>query len=208
MSNSKQWLNAHERDPYVRRAREEGYPSRSSYKLLELHQKDLLFKPGMTIIDLGAAPGGWSLIAKEKVGVTGTVISVDLLPMATSTDVFIQGDFNEPETLQRVLCAVDATAKEGVDLVISDMAPNISGIASIDQPRSLHLAELALDCAQRFLKKGGSLLVKVFQGSGLDTFILNLRPHFKHVKLRKPSASRTASRELYILGKDFLSYNM
>ena len=208
-SSSKRWIKEHQRDHYVKSAKKHGYPSRAAYKLLELQQKYQLFKPGMTVVDLGAAPGGWSVVAKELVGQKGVVIAVDLLPISPLAGVeFIQGDFNEQQVFtqlqQRV---VERTPNGQVDLVISDMAPNISGMKSVDQPRSLHLVELAWDCAQQLLKPGGGFLAKIFQGPGVDALLGDLRKHFKRVKLRKPSASRPRSSEVYILGIEFLSYN-
>jgi 23S rRNA (uridine2552-2'-O)-methyltransferase len=209
MSVNKRWLQEHRKDIYFKKAKQEGYPSRAAYKLLEIHEKDKLFKPGMSVVDLGAAPGGWVAVAKELIGDAGVLIAVDLLPIVPVAGVIcIQGDFNDEEVLQRLLATVQAHTPKGmVDLVISDMAPNITGMSSIDQPRSLHLVELAWDCAQKILKPKGNFLAKIFQGEGTDAFLADLRRHFKHVKLRKPSASRPKSRELYVLGNEFLGYN-
>ncbi|ABX78050.1 RlmE family RNA methyltransferase [Coxiella burnetii] len=209
MTHSKRWLEEHAKDPYVKRAKKEGYPSRAAYKLLEIHQKYKLFKPSMNVIDLGAAPGGWSQVAKDLVGPKGVVIAIDLLPMQSMLDViFIQGDFNEPEIFNQLEAIVAKKTLTGqVDLVISDMAPNISGIKNVDQSRSLHLVELAWDCAQKLLARGGTFLVKVFQGPGVDRFLINLRPYFNQVKFLKPSASRSRSSEIYILAGEFLGYN-
>lgn len=205
MTDSKRWLKEHFSDQYVKKAKQEGYPSRASYKLLELQAKDHLFKPGMIVVDLGAAPGGWSVVAKDLVGPKGAVIAVDLLPMKPIAGVtFIQGDFNEEAVFEHLQEAVHECSKSGwVDLVISDMAPNISGEKSIDQPRSLHLLELAWDCAGRLLKPGGSFLAKVFQGPGVDEVLVQLRQHFKPVKLRKPKASRARSSEVYVCATEF-----
>lgn len=208
MSPSKRWVETHEKDLYVKRAKKEGYLSRAAFKLLETHQKHKLFKPGMAVIDLGAAPGGWSQVAKELVGTKGQVIAIDRLPMQVPGVEFIQGDFNEPEIFHQLQETVaKKVTKARVDLVISDMAPNISGMKSIDQPKSLHLVELAWDCAQKLLVKGGTFLAKIFQGPGVDALLLDLRQHFKSVKLLKPSASRTRSSEIYILATQFLGYN-
>jgi 23S rRNA (uridine2552-2'-O)-methyltransferase len=201
-SSSKRWLQEHHKDQYVKQAREQGYPSRAAYKLLELNQKDHLFKPGMLVVDLGAAPGGWSMVASDMVGAKGKVVAVDLLPMQIPANtVFIQGDFTDDAVLQTVLQALD---NKPVDLVISDMAPNISGNKSVDQPRSIYLLELALDFAKRTLKPKGTLLMKAFQGEGLDELVRCLKNNFKQVKFRKPNASRARSREVYLLATDFL----
>ncbi|AKQ33778.1 RlmE family RNA methyltransferase [Candidatus Coxiella mudrowiae] len=209
MTQSKRWLQEHERDLYVKRAKKEGYASRAAFKLLEMHKKCKLFRPGMAVVDLGAAPGGWSQVAKKLVGPKGLVVAFDLLPMQPISGVeFIWRDFNEAETFNQLNEVIHKKTKEGqVDLVISDMAPNISGMKSIDQPKSLHLVELAWYCAQKFLLIGGGFLAKVFQGSGVDVFLTDLRPYFKHVKLLKPSSSRARSSEIYILATKFLGYN-
>ena len=203
------WFQEHERDLYVKRARKEGYASRAAFKLLEINKKHKIFKPGMTVVDLGAAPGGWSRVAKEFIGPNGLILSVDLLPIQpVSGGEFIQGDFNEVNTFYQLNELIRKKTKEGrIDLVISDMAPNISGMKSIDQPRSLYLVELAWDYTQRVLVKGGGFLAKVFQGPGVDIFLTSLRPYFRHVRLIKPSASRARSSEIYILTTEFLGYN-
>ena len=205
MTDSKRWLKEHFADEYVKKAKQQGYPSRAAYKLLEIQTKDHLFKPGMIVVDLGAAPGGWSVVARELIGSKGAVIAVDLLPMKPIAGVtFIEGDFNEEAVFKQLDEAVKVHAVRGVvDLVISDMAPNISGEKSIDQPRSLHLLELAWDTARRLLKPGGSFVAKVFQGPGLDEVLMQLRRHFKRVKLRKPKASRARSSEVYICAYEF-----
>ncbi len=206
MSNSsKRWLKEHETDQYVKNARKRGYPSRAAYKLIELQQKYHLMKTGMTVIDLGAAPGGWSMVAKECVGERGGVIAVDLLPMSPITGVdFIQGDFNDPIIVEKLLNVVKKISKNAqVDLVISDMAPNISGIRAVDQARSQHLVEIAWDCCQQLLNPQGIFVAKIFQGAGVDALILDLRKSFKHVRLRKPSASRSRSSEVYLLATGF-----
>jgi 23S rRNA (uridine2552-2'-O)-methyltransferase len=196
---SKQWMREHVSDPYVQRAQGEGYRSRAAYKLLEIANRDKILKPGMVIVDLGAAPGGWSQVARAKVGAQGAVIAMDALDMAPLTGVtFIKGDFRSNparEALERTL------AGRPIDLVLSDMSPNISGIRLRDQARAYELAELALAFAAAHLKPGGALLVKVFQGSGFESFLRVVRPQFKEVKTRKPEASRGRSSELYILAQ-------
>jgi 23S rRNA (uridine2552-2'-O)-methyltransferase len=199
--SSKSWLKEHRDDPYVQRAQKEGYRSRSSYKLLEIQEKDKLIRPGMTIIDLGAAPGGWSQVAAQLVGAKGRVIASDILQMDTLEDVeIIQGDFTEEEIFEQILAAVNGAA---VDLVISDMAPNMSGMTAVDQPRSMYLVELALDMARQVLRPGGSFLSKVFQGEGFDELLRDTRSSFEKVLTRKPQASRARSREVYLLGRNF-----
>jgi len=199
--SSKSWLKEHRDDPYVQRAQKEGYRSRSSYKLLEIQEKDKLIRPGMTIIDLGAAPGGWSQVAAQLVGAKGRVIASDILQMDTLEDVeIIQGDFTEEEIFEQILAAVNGAA---VDLVISDMAPNMSGMTAVDQPRSMYLVELALDMARQVLRPGGSFLSKVFQGEGFDELLRDTRSSFEKVLTRKPQASRARSREVYLLGRKF-----
>jgi len=197
---SKQWMMEHVNDVYVQRAKAEGYRSRAAYKLIEVAARDKLLKPGMVVVDLGAAPGGWSQVAAAKMGAGGRVIAVDLLPMDSLRNVtFLQGDFRDEavaQALEREL------AGRPIDLVLSDMSPNISGIALSDQARAMHLAELALEFAVKHLKPGGSLLVKVFQGSGFQEFLREMRSRFMHVMTRKPEASRGRSNELYLLGKE------
>ena len=197
---SKQWMMEHINDVYVQRAKAEGYRSRAAYKLIEVAARDKLLKQGMVVVDLGAAPGGWSQVAAAKLGAGGRVIALDLLPMDSLRNVtFLQGDFREDavvEALEREL------AGRAIDLVLSDMSPNISGIALSDQERAMHLAELALEFAVKHLKPGGSLLVKVFQGSGFQEFLREMRSRFNHVVTRKPEASRGRSNELYLLGKE------
>jgi 23S rRNA (uridine2552-2'-O)-methyltransferase len=197
---SKAWMNQHVHDPYVQQAKQHGYRARSAYKLLELDAKDHLLKPGMRVVDLGSAPGGWSQVAAQKVGESGKVFALDILEMTGMPGVtFIQGDFTE----DTVLAELNTTlAGQAVDLVISDMAPNISGIALSDQAKSYYLAELALDFAVNHLKPGGCLLVKVFQGGDFDTYLKSLRERFKQVEIRKPDASRNHSKEVYLVGKD------
>jgi 23S rRNA (uridine2552-2'-O)-methyltransferase len=199
--SSHRWLQEHHRDEYVLRAQKEGYRSRASYKLLEILEKDALIKPGMTVIDLGAAPGGWAQITAHLVGSKGKVIAVDLLPMDPIENVeFIQGDFQEQSVLDDIMVVLQG---EQVDLVMSDMAPNISGVQAVDQPRAMYLAELSLELAEQVLKPGGCLLVKVFQGEGFDEFLKSLRMLFKQVVTRKPKASRARSREVYLLAKGY-----
>lgn len=199
--SSHRWLKEHFDDPYVKRAQKEGYRSRAIYKLQEIQQRDHIFKPGMTVIDLGAAPGGWSQLAKQLVGRKGKVIALDILPMDSLAGVeFIQGDFTDAAVLQKLLQTID---NQLVDLVISDMAPNMSGTRDVDQPRSMYLVELAWEVAQKILKPGSSFLVKMFQGEGSAEFLRHLRPHFEKVVIRKPKASRGRSNEVYVLGRGF-----
>jgi len=197
---SKQWMMEHVNDVYVQRAKAEGYRSRAAYKLLEIAARDKLLKPGMVVVDLGAAPGGWSQVAAAKLGARGRVIAVDLLAMAPLPHVTVlQGDFREGAV---VAALEQELAGRPIDLVLSDMSPNISGIALSDQARAMHLAELALEFAVKHLKPGGGLLVKVFQGSGFQEFLREMRGRFKEVVTRKPDASRGRSNELYLLGKE------
>ncbi len=198
---SKAWMREHVNDPYVQRAKADGYRSRAAYKLLELDQKDRLLVPGQLLIDLGAAPGSWSQVALEKLGSKGRVVAVDLLPVAPLRGVqFIQGDVREQAVLDQLVLALGGRK---ADLVISDLAPNISGIAVSDQARAVHLCELALEFAGQCLKPGGSLLVKVFQGAGFTEFLADMRKAFVKVGSRKPDASRGRSSEMYLLGKGF-----
>lgn len=195
------WLKEHFDDPYVQRSWQDGYRSRASYKLLELDDKDRLFKPGMTVIDLGAAPGGWSQVAAERVGPNGLVIASDILEMDALAGVsFVQGDFTEDAVLEAILAQLD---ERPVDLIISDMAPNMSGMAAIDQPKAMYLVELALDLATQTLMPGGRLVTKVFQGEGFDDYLKALRDSFTRVVTRKPGASRNRSREVYLLADGF-----
>ena len=199
--SNKSWLQAHRRDQFVKRARDSRYRSRAVYKLQEIDQRDHLLKPGQTVVDLGAAPGGWSQYAAERMGGTGKVIAVDILAMEPVNDVvFIQGDFSGENTVNACLAALGGGR---ADLVICDMAPNLTGIRSTDQARSLGLAELALDFARPVLRPGGDLLVKLFQGEGIDAFKRELRTHFQKVMVRKPQASRSSSREFYILARGY-----
>ena len=199
--SSARWLREHFTDEYVKRAQEEGYRSRAAYKLLEIDEKDRLLRPGLTVVDLGAAPGGWSQLAARLVGGQGAVIALDVLPMEPLPGVeCIQGDFRETVALERLL---DVLNGRPVDLVISDMAPNTSGIKAVDQPRGMYLAELALDFAGQCLRSGGDLLVKVFQGEGFDPFLKSLRAGFATVAPRKPKASRARSAERYLLARNY-----
>ncbi|GAB5451412.1 MAG: 23S rRNA (uridine(2552)-2'-O)-methyltransferase RlmE [Halioglobus sp.] len=200
-SSSKAWLKEHRDDPFVQRAQREGYRSRACYKLLELQDKDRLIVPGMTVIDLGSAPGGWSQVAANLVGHRGRVIASDILPMDTLADVeFVQGDFTDVDVFERILAAI---GEAQVDLVISDMAPNMSGMNAVDQPRSMYLVELALDMARQVLAPGGAFVTKIFHGEGFDELIRATRGEFGKVLTRKPEASRARSREVYLVARDF-----
>lgn len=200
-SSSKRWLKEHFDDSYVQRAQKEGYRSRACYKLLEIQEKDRLVKPGMTVVDLGSAPGGWSQVAANLVGHNGRVIASDILPMDSLAGVdFVLGDFTEESVLHEILALIGDSP---VDLVISDMAPNMSGMPAVDQPRSMYLVELALDLARQVLKPGGAFLAKVFQGEGFDPLLQEMRTNFLTVQSRKPAASRSRSREVYQLCKGF-----
>lgn len=199
--SSHNWLREHFNDTYVKQTQRDGYRSRASYKLLELNEKDRFLRPGMTVVDLGAAPGGWSQVAADTVGDKGRVVASDILPMDSLAGVeFIEGDFTDDVVLQRLLAAL---GDRKADLVISDMAPNMSGVADIDQPKSMYLVELALELAKETLSKGGTLVTKVFQGEGFEPFLKDIRGHFQKVSSRKPAASRSRSRELYIVAKGF-----
>ena len=195
---SKAWLKEHFNDPWVAKAQEQGYRSRASFKLLEMHEKDRLFRPGMTVLDLGAAPGGWSQVAGQLIGGRGKVIASDILAMDALPDVtFIEGDFREDAIYEQILAAL---GDQRADLVMSDMAPNMSGNSAVDQPRAMYLAELALDMAERVLEPDGLFLVKVFQGEGFEDYRKALQSRFKRVVSRKPAASRARSTEVYQLG--------
>jgi 23S rRNA (uridine2552-2'-O)-methyltransferase len=198
-ASSKRWLHEHRSDTYVKQARHEGYRSRAVYKLEELDQRDHLLKPGISIVDLGAAPGGWSQYAQRKLGERARIVALDVLPMDPLPGVtFIQGDFRDPPVLEALEAAVGATK---VDLVLSDMAPNISGVDVADQAGSVYLAELALEFAKARLKPGGAFVAKLFQGEGFDEFLKTLRQAFAKVTLRKPKASRPRSREIYLVAR-------
>jgi 23S rRNA (uridine2552-2'-O)-methyltransferase len=195
--SSARWLKEHFGDEYVKRARVEGLRSRAAFKLDELLDRDRLLKPGMLVVDLGAAPGGWSQLVRQRLGEKGRVFALDILPMQGIGGVeFIQGDFREEAVFEALMAKLEGAP---VDLVLSDMAPNISGIGVADQARAMHLAELATDFAAKCLKPGGSLLVKLFQGQGFDEYLRDLRAGFARVTLRKPRASRARSREVYAL---------
>lgn len=198
---SASWMKEHFDDPYVKQSWQDGYRSRASYKLLAIDEKDKLFRSGMTVIDLGAAPGGWSQVAADRVGDGGIVIASDILEMDALAGVdFIQGDFTEESVLNTIL---DRLGNRPVDLVMSDMAPNMSGMAAIDQPQAMYLVELALELARDTLSPGGRFLAKVFQGEGFDDFLKALRNDFQRVVTRKPDASRARSREVYLLAEGF-----
>jgi 23S rRNA (uridine2552-2'-O)-methyltransferase len=197
--SSHRWLREHFDDEYVKKAKREGYRSRSVYKLDEIQQKDRIIKPGMAIVDLGAAPGGWSQYASGLLGGEGTVVAMDILPMEVLSGVtFVQGDFREDDVLDKLLQLLE---RQKIDLVMSDIAPNISGMNAVDQPRAMYLAELAVDFAERVLRPGGDLLIKVFQGEGFDELVRGLRGNYKNVVIRKPRASRRRSREVYALAR-------
>lgn len=199
-ASSKTWLREHWDDAYVKQAQKDGYRSRAAYKLLEILEKDGLLRPGMTVVDLGSAPGSWSQVVARRVGSHGRIIASDILPMDALPDVtFIQGDFREDEVFEQILSAIGG---EPVDLVISDMAPNMSG-TSADQPRAMYLCELALDMATRVLKPGGDFVVKVFQGEGYEAYRKAMQAQFDVLKTRKPQASRPRSPEVYLLGQGF-----
>jgi 23S rRNA (uridine2552-2'-O)-methyltransferase len=199
--SSSRWLQEHVNDPYVKQAQKEGYRSRSSYKLLELNERDRLIRPGMRVLDLGSAPGGWSQVAAALVGSKGRVLATDILAMDPLKNVdFIQGDFREDSVLEAMLGHLDGAQ---VDLIISDIAPNISGISSADQAASIYLLELALDMARRVLKPTGNFVAKLFQGAGSDDYLKELRGAFEKVTIRKPDASRPRSREVYFVARGF-----
>ncbi len=195
--SSRNWLKEHFDDEWVARAKAEGYRSRASYKLLEIDDKDKLFRPGMCVLDLGAAPGGWSQVAAERCKGKGRLIASDILPMDVIADVdFVQGDFREQEVFDAIM---EKVGNQPVDLVMSDMAPNISGNKAVDQPRVMYLCELALDLATQVLAPKGHFLVKLFQGEGSDAYRQEMKQRFRKVVTRKPAASRARSREVYVL---------
>ncbi|GAA0853279.1 23S rRNA (uridine(2552)-2'-O)-methyltransferase RlmE [Aliiglaciecola litoralis] len=198
---SKKWLDEHVNDPYVKKAQADGYRSRASYKLIEINEKDKLIRAGNTVMDLGSAPGGWSQIVAPWVGDKGRVIASDILPMDGIVGVtFIQGDFTEEAVYEQIL---ETLNNEKADVVISDMAPNISGVNAADQYGSIYLVELALDMARNVLKPGGSFCAKVFQGVGYEEYVKDVKTSFNKVLIRKPAASRPRSREVYIVAKGF-----
>jgi len=195
------WLKEHFNDPYVKMAQKDGYRSRASYKLLEIQEKYRLIRPGMSVIDLGAAPGGWSQVTSRLIGGQGRLIASDILEMDSIPDVqFIQGDFTEDSVLAQIL---EAVGNSHVDLVISDMAPNMSGTPEVDMPKAMFLCELALDLAGRVLKPGGDFVLKIFQGEGFDVYLKDARKKFDKVIMLKPDSSRGRSREQYMLGRGF-----
>ena len=199
--SSSRWMQEHFEDEYVKMAQIQGYRSRAVFKLKEIQEKDSLIKPGMNIIDLGAAPGGWSQLARELMGKKDKLIALDILPMESIDNVdFIQGDFREEAVLNLLYEILDQAP---VSLVMSDMAPNMSGNRAVDQPRAVYLAELALDTAKAVLSKNGSFLVKLFHGEGFETYYQDVQSHFTKVIIRKPKASRPRSNEVYILAKGF-----
>lgn len=199
--SSRRWLQEHHDDAYVLRARQEGFRSRASFKLIEIDDKYHVLHPGMVILDLGAAPGGWSQVAARRAGTGGRVIAMDILPMEPVANVeFLQGDFTDNALADAL---IGKLGDRQADLVISDMAPNISGMKSVDQPRALYLAELALEMAQRVLRPGGDFLVKVFQGAGAEQFIKETRRFFGKVMIVKPKASRSKSSEIYVLARNY-----
>ena len=203
--SSTRWLQEHFDDEYVKRSQKEGYRSRAVYKLKELQDKDRLIQQGMTIVDLGAAPGGWSQLAVELAGKNGRVIASDILPIDPLPFVeFIQGDFTEERILNEIL---DLIGNDKANIVISDMAPNLSGNDAIDQPGSIYLCELALDISRQILVENGAMIVKLFQGAGSDEYLKEVRQNFKKVKIRKPKASRARSREVYVVAQCYFSTN-
>ncbi|SUO96283.1 23S rRNA (uridine(2552)-2'-O)-methyltransferase RlmE [Suttonella indologenes] len=199
--SSGNWLKEHHSDPYVLKAREEGYRSRAVYKLKEIQERDKLIRSGMVVVELGAAPGGWSQYVAGLIGSKGRMIALDILPMDSLADVtFIQGDFREEAVLNELLATI---GDQAVDLIISDMAPNMSGVKSTDQAKSMYLAELALDFVRQRLAMGGDFLTKVFHGPGFDNYFRELKTDFKTVLTRKPEASRARSQETYLLARGF-----
>ena len=198
---SKAWLKEHFDDRFVKQSQQDGYRSRASYKLLELQEKDNLIQPGMTVVDLGSAPGGWSQVAARLVGNNGKVVASDILDMDSIAGVtFIKGDFTEESVYESILQAMKG---ELADLVISDMAPNMSGMNAVDQPAAMYLVELALDLGTQVLKPGGNFVAKVFQGEGFEAYLKSMRENFQKVITRKPDSSRARSREVYLFGKGF-----
>ncbi len=199
-ASSKRWVTEHENDYYVQQAKAMGYRSRAAFKLLEIQEKDKILKPNMRVVDLGAAPGSWSQIASNFLQNKGQIIASDILPMEPLSGVtFVQGDFTEEACFEAILATID---NQSVDLVMSDLAPNMSGIRAVDQLRAMHLAELALEFAEKVLDKG-DFLVKVFQGEGFEAYLKALRQKFNSVKVRKPKASRARSQENYLLARGY-----
>ena len=201
--SSRQWLQEHHTDPYVKKAIAAGYRSRACYKLLEIQSRDKLMRPGMTVVDLGSAPGAWSQVATQIIGPGGRVVACDMLPMDSLAGVeFLCGDFTDERVY---LALLEILGGRAVDLVISDMAPNLSGLKDVDQPRAMHLAELAADLARNVLCTGGDFLTKVFQGEGFEPYMRDLRRGFQKVSSRKPASSRPRSREVYLLARGKLA---
>ncbi len=199
--SSGSWRDRQERDPYVQQARRDGWRSRAVYKLEQIDQKERFLRPDMVCVDVGSAPGSWSQYVTRKLKGRARIVAVDILPMDSLPDVeFIQGDFQDEAVLEQILAA---TGDRAVDLVMSDIAPNITGTRVVDQPRSMYLVELALDLARRVLKPGGSFVCKVFQGEGIDEFVIDARSSFERVKVMKPKASRAGSREVYLVARNY-----
>jgi 23S rRNA (uridine2552-2'-O)-methyltransferase len=195
------WRDRQERDPYVQQARRDGWRSRAVYKLEQIDEKERFLKPDMVCVDVGSAPGSWSQYVTKKLKGRARIIAVDILPMDSLADVeFIQGDFLEDAVFEQM---IEAIGDVGADLVMSDIAPNITGTRVVDQPRSMYLVELALDLARRVLKPGGSFVCKIFQGEGIDEFVIDARRSFKRVKVMKPKASRAGSREVYLVARNY-----
>jgi 23S rRNA (uridine2552-2'-O)-methyltransferase len=195
------WRDRQERDPYVQMARRDGWRSRAVYKLEQIDQKERFLRPDMVCVDVGSAPGSWSQYVTKRLKGRGRIVAVDILPMDSLPDVeFILGDFLEESVLEQMLQAI---GDDGVDLVMSDIAPNITGTRVVDQPRSMYLVELALDLARKVLKPGGSFVCKVFQGEGIDEFVIDTRKSFKRVRVMKPKASRAGSREVYLVARNY-----
>ena len=200
-SSSRAWLKEHHDDIFVQRAQKEGYRSRAVYKLMEINDKDQILRRGMSVLDLGSAPGGWSQVAAKLVGEAGRVVASDILLMDALPDVvFVQGDFTEQETYDRIVASLN---DKPLDVVLSDMAPNMSGMPEVDQPRAMYLVELATELAERALAPGGAFITKVFQGEGFEPWFRQIRDRFDRVSTRKPSASRPRSREVYIVASGF-----
>jgi len=199
--SSGRWLDEHFNDQYVKKSQQDGYRSRASYKLLEIQDKDKLIKPGMSVLDLGSAPGGWSQVAVELVGKKGRVVASDILPMEPIDGVdFVQGDFTELEVYEQI---IHVLGDDKVDLVISDMAPNMSGVSAVDQPKAMYLIELAVDMTDQILALGGTFIAKVFHGDGFDELLKTARSKFNKVQIRKPDASRARSKEQYLVASGF-----
>jgi len=199
--SSGRWLDEHFNDQYVKKSQQDGYRSRASYKLLEIQDKDKLIKPGMSVLDLGSAPGGWSQVAVELVGKKGRVVASDILPMEPIDGVdFVQGDFTELDVYEQI---IHVLGDDKVDLVISDMAPNMSGVSAVDQPKAMYLIELAVDMTDQILAPGGTFIAKVFHGDGFDELLKTARSKFNKVQIRKPDASRARSKEQYLVASGF-----